>query len=207
MILPEETKRLLREAAEWRLIGLLFECPSPGWFGEVAALGQEIDDPLLRQATEAALTEASEGLYHSTFGPGGPAPPREASYQDTVQLGYLISELEAYYNAFAYRPKCAEPADHVATESGFISYLRLKQAFAMTGEEPESAAISGDASARFLKDHLATIAEPLAASLAASEIAYLKDASAALLERTGPRATLPVLADPLVCDDSIECGV
>jgi len=32
------------------------------------------------------------------------APPREATYHETVQLGYLMSELQAYYNAFAFRP-------------------------------------------------------------------------------------------------------
>ena len=111
MTISDEVKPILREAAEWRLIGLLFECPTPQWSGEVAAISRELEDPLLRQASEEALCEATEGLYHSTFGPGGPAPPREASYHDTVQLGYLISELESYYNAFAYRPACGEPAD------------------------------------------------------------------------------------------------
>ncbi|MBL8176158.1 MAG: molecular chaperone TorD family protein [Bryobacterales bacterium] len=207
LVLADETKRLVHEAAEWRLIGLLFECPSPLWLNEVGLLAQEVDDPVLRQSALEAMTEASEGLYHSTFGPGGPAPPREASYQDTVQLGYLISELEAYYNAFAYRPACAEPADHVATESGFIAYLRLKQAYAETEGQTESATVAADAAARFVKEHLATIAEPLAASLAESGVAYLKDASAALLRRTGPRLKLPVLQDPLVDDDAVECGM
>lgn len=207
VLLNEDTKQLIREAAEWRLIGLLFECPSAQWFGEVGALAQEVDDAVLRQAAESAMTEASEGLYHSTFGPGGPAPPREASYQDTVQLGYLISEIEANYNAFAYRPACEEPADHVATEAGFVAYLRLKQAYAMSEGREDRADIAADAAARFVKEHVATIAEPLAASLAASGITYLQDASAALLRRTGPGLKLPVLQDPLVDDESVECGI
>jgi len=207
VLLNEDTTQLIREAGEWRLIGLLFECPSAQWFGEVGALAQEVDDALLRQAAESAKTEASEGLYHSTFGPGGPAPPREASYQDTVQLGYLISEIEAYYNAFAYRPTCAEPADHVATETGFVAYLRLKQAYALSEGLEESADVAADAAARFVKEHLASIAEPLAASLAESGVAYLKDASAVLLRRTGPGLKLPVLQDPLVNDESVECGI
>lgn len=198
---------LVKEAAERRLIGLLFECPSAQWLGELGALAAELEDELLRQAAEGAMTEASEGLYHSTFGPGGPAPPREASYQDTVQLGYLISELETYYGAFAYQRRCVEPADHVATEAGFVAYLRLKQAFALSEGDEERAAVTADASARFVKDHLATIAEPLAGSLAASGVAYLRDASAALLRRTGRAVKLPVLQDPLVDDDSVECGI
>ena len=86
---------LLRQAAEWRLIGLLFECPAGSWRDDLVALARDIDDPLLRAAVTHALEEASEGLYHSTFGPGGPAPPREVTYVKAVQLGYLLSELTA----------------------------------------------------------------------------------------------------------------
>ncbi|MBS1828908.1 MAG: molecular chaperone TorD family protein [Acidobacteria bacterium] len=203
----DDVAGLVREAAEWRLLGLLFECPSAQWLGEVGALAAELDDVVLRGAAEEAMTEASEGLYHSTFGPGGPAPPREASYQDTVQLGYLISELEAYYGAFAYQRRCAEPADHVATEAGFVGYLRLKQAYALSAGDEEGATVTGDAAAQFVKEHLATIAEPLAGSLAESGVGYLRDAAVALLRRTGPSVKLPVLQDPLVDDDSVECGI
>lgn len=202
-----EVRGLLQEAAEWRLIGLLFECPAPGWVKEAKSLALELEDPLLGQATEEALREGSEGLYHSIFGPGGPAPPREASYQDTVQLGYLIAEIESYYNAFAYRPRCAEATDHVATESGFVSYLKLKRAYALADGRMEEAAVSGEAASRFVEDHLSMMAEPLAASLSQSGVAYLRDAAQALLARTGPRRTLPVLQEPVVDgEDYLECG-
>ena len=69
---------LLRQAAEWRLIGLLFECPAGTW-------RDDIGDLLLGSAVTHALEEASEGLCHSTFGPGGPAPPREVTYVKAVQ--------------------------------------------------------------------------------------------------------------------------
>ena len=80
------THALLRQAAEWRLIGLLFECPADAWRDDIVALARDIDDPLLGSAAAYALEEADEGLYHSTFGPGGPAPPREVTYVKAVQL-------------------------------------------------------------------------------------------------------------------------
>ena len=46
---------LLRQAAEWRLIGLLFECPAGTW-------RDDIGDLLLGSAVTHALEEASEGL-------------------------------------------------------------------------------------------------------------------------------------------------
>ena len=66
--------QLLGEAAEWRLLGLLFECPLPNWREQMDALAAEVVDADLKAAAEAARLEASEGLYHSIFGPGGPAP-------------------------------------------------------------------------------------------------------------------------------------
>ena len=68
---------LLREAAEWRLISLMFECPVGDWQQNVKNLADETDEAQLKTAAEFAKVEASEGLYHSIFGPGGPAPARD----------------------------------------------------------------------------------------------------------------------------------
>lgn len=202
---------LLREAAEWRLIGLLFECPREEWTKQVAALAAEIGDAELLAAAEAARREASEGLYHSLFGPGGPAPPREVSYRDSVELGHLMSELASYYYAFAYRPATAEPEDHVAVEAGYVGYLRLKEAYALDSGNAEQAEITAAAAKHFIDDHLSQAAGPLATALASSGVAYLSLAGAALLRRTGPPrqapATLPVLSQELEdCEGAGSCG-
>jgi hypothetical protein len=198
---------LLRDAAGWRLVSLLFECPSaPGWRQQVAALADETGDPDLRAAAEAAQTEAGEGLYHSIFGPGGPAPGREASYHDNIQLGYLMSELVHYYGAFAYRPVTQEAEDHVTVEAGFIGFLRLKQAYALEIGDEESAAVTAEAARQFIEDHLSRMAQPLAQSLAESGVRYLASASAALLRRAGPPRTLPVISQPDVGDCEMACG-
>ena len=211
MTLNETTATLLREAAEWRLLGLLFECPGQNWYVQVRALAQEAADPLLRSAAETALDEASEGDYHSIFGPGGPAPAREVSYHETIQLGYLISELTAYYAAFAYQPVTQEALDHVSVEVGFIGYLRLKEAYAVASGELEAAKEARDAASRFTNDHLSCFAQPLANSLAESGVAYLAAAGSALLARVGPPRTLPVIQSlPPVADcvdSTIDCGI
>lgn len=50
---------LMREAAEWRLTGLLLECPTEGWPEQVSALAAEVEDADLKAAAEAAQQEAT----------------------------------------------------------------------------------------------------------------------------------------------------
>lgn len=202
---------LLVEAAEWRMISLLFDCPVEEWSKDVAELAGEIRDPKLQKASKRALEEATEGTYHSIFGPGGPAPGREVSYRTWVQPGYLISEITAFYNAFSFTPRTLETPDHVSVEAGFISYLKLKEAFALSFADAENAGITAAAARTFTESHLVKIAEPLAKSLSASGVDYLSIAAETLLERTGPdkdkkvREFLPVLSDSE--DEIFECGI
>jgi nitrate reductase assembly molybdenum cofactor insertion protein NarJ len=188
-ILGEREIRLAQEAAEWRLLSLFFECPTSEWREHVTALMNEVADTELKSAAQDALQEANEGLFHYTFGPGGPAPPREATYHQTVQLGYLMSELQAYYNAFAFSPVTAEAPDHISVETGFIAYLKLKEAYALACQDEERAATAEGSAQRFLQEHLTNIAQPLADHLERSAIRYLVKAGAALLCRVGPPPT------------------
>ncbi len=187
---------LLQDAAEWRLLSLLFECPNAGWRDQVATLGKEVADPALRKAARQALDEAGEGLHHSIFGPGGPAPAREASYAETVQLGYLMSDLTGYYEAFAYQPATTEAPDHISVETGFVGYLRLKEAYARECGDIGHAEITAEATANFVAGHLARMAAPLAATLADSGVDFLVLASQVLLKRVGP-AILPRICGAL----------
>lgn len=194
---------LLREAAEWRLIGLLFESPTGDWSTQVEQLAAEISDDDLMSAAAAARPEATAGLYHSTFGPGGPAAPREVSYRPTVLPGVLLSELGAHYRAFAYAPATDEPPDHVAVMAGFIGYLRLKEAYAQARGNTEQAAVCAAAAQRIIAEHLSWLAGPLAESLSASGIRYLALAAAALLRRTGTRQSVaPAALESFDCAQS-----
>jgi nitrate reductase assembly molybdenum cofactor insertion protein NarJ len=193
--------KLLSDAADWRLISVLFERPANDWHSQIAALASETSDKNLKAAAEAATTEANVPLYDTTFGPGGPAAPREVSHRQTMMPGQMLDELGAYYKAFAYQPTVNEIPDHIAVETGFIAYLRLKQAYALERGDAEQAAIAAAAAKHFIEDHLNAVAEPLAKSLAHSGIAYLSHTAAALLSRVGPR-------QKVVADDqarTVEC--
>jgi len=202
--------KLIAEAAEWRLISLLLDCPTGNWFDDVKALGGQVSDKRLNRAARSAQKEASEGIFHSIFGPGGPAPGREVSYRGWVQPGYLLSELSAFYNAFSYEPKTHEVPDHIAVETGFVAYLRMKELYAIECGDTESAQITANASKTFLDNHVSKYAEKLAKLLAVSGFEYLELASAALLKRVGPDKDkgknnyLPVLEE--VDEPMFECG-
>lgn len=204
-------EKLLAQAAEWRLISLLFDCPKDDWFDQVGALGHQVADKKLKRAAAAAQEHASEGIFHSIFGPGGPAPGREVSYRSWVQPGYLLSELSSFYDAFAYKPKTHEVPDHIAVESGFIAYLRLKELYANECGDAKNANITAEASQTFIDDHLSKYTEKLAKLLAASGIDYLELAGSALFDRVGPdkdrskQVFLPVLEEDE--ETLFECGV
>lgn len=207
--LDRDQAALARRAAEWRLLGLLFDCPREGWHDEVKALSREVDDNRLRLAAEAAAREASPGMHGSIFGPGGPVSPREVTYLGGIQLGYLLSELRGYYEAFAYRPRTVEPDDHVAVEVGFVAYLLLKQVYALVSDDAEHAAVVADAATGFKRDHLAAMAQPIATALEGVAPPYLALAGAALAERVGPpRSTTLPNALPMVDVEGEEvcCG-
>lgn len=200
---------LLQDAASWRLLGRLFECPSDTWRTDVAALAAEVGDADLTAAAGAALEEASEGLYHSVFGPGGPAPPREVSYHDRLELGSVMSSVTGYYAAFGYQPALVESPDHVAVETGFLAFLRMKQAFALMEGDEAHVEVTAQASEAFRVDHLAVFAARLAVILADAPVTYLQTASRVLAQRVGPRPgpkMLPVIQPPSDDDGGVfEC--
>lgn len=203
-----DEKKLFAAAMDWRLLGLLFECPSEASLEEMRSLGSETTNKTLRQAARYAQTEADEGLYHLVFGPGGPAPPREVSYRSWVQPGYLLAELSSYYRAFEYRPRYSDVPDHIAVEAGFVGYLRLKEAYCLLSEKDENAEIAGAAADRFTKEHVAEIASPLSKLLAGSGVKYMMLAGEALYEMSGA-AVLPERKETPVFESGCEefgCG-
>jgi TorA maturation chaperone TorD len=175
----------LRQAAEERLLALLFERPRAGWQAEVAALAGEVEQPALRAAAAAAY-EASEGQYLAFLGNGGPVSPREVAHRQSGDPGHLLAQLRALYNAFAYRPRSEEPLDHVAVLLGFLGYLHLKQAFALQSGDEHGAEAARSARELLVREHLVFVAEPLCLVLEAQTAGYLALAARALLARIGP---------------------
>jgi hypothetical protein len=206
--LRPDQKRLLAEASDWHLISLLFQCPSADWRLLIGQMSEETEDSDLKAAVAAAKEEATEGLYHSIFGPGGPAPPREVSHRNIAQTGYLISELTSYYEAFCYRPDIREPADHVAVETGFVGYLRLKEAYALECGDSDHAEVTRNAARQFIDEHLSELAGRLTLALAGSHVNYLASAVNALLCRTGPPGRLGGIELPVLLQEEsvFDCG-
>jgi hypothetical protein len=119
--LDPRCRQLVLEAAEWRLLSLLFDYPHGAWRAQVAALAAEIEDAALRSCAQLALEQADAGLYHSTFGPGGPAAPREVSHHDALENAAVTAEAAARF-CQDHLSRIAEPlAAHLA-DSG-LGYL------------------------------------------------------------------------------------
>jgi len=178
--------RLLEESAEWRLLGLLFEYPGGAWRTNVESLAASLRRPELRGMAEAALQHASGGLHLALFGPAGLVPVREVTHRGGVQFGYLMAELSAYYQAFGYEPAIEEAADHLAAQLGFVAFLKFKQACAVMEGDSAKASLAEEAAREFIREHIATQAEPVARSLSESGPGHLAAAARLILEHAGP---------------------
>lgn len=180
--MEERIKRLAGLAAEWRLLGLLFERPRPGWHDEVDRLAGEVADPALREAARAA--KKARGEEHvGLFGPGGPCSPREVSYLGFREPGRILAELREFHKAFAFAPDTEEPADHVAVECAFTGYLCLKEAYALGGGDAGSAGTCAKARERFVERHLTPLGQGLAKRLEGAGPDWVRHAAQALRSR------------------------
>jgi hypothetical protein len=194
---------LVREAAAWRLAGLLLERPVPGWRETVERLAREVDEPGLRAAADASR-HAVEGHYLALLGPGGPASPREAAYVGLGDPGRTLAEVRAFHEAFAFMPRSEDPPDHIAVSAGFVGFLRLKEAYARGEGDEEAARTVREARERFEREHLRCIAGPLARKLAVHAEGTSWTAIAEWIrDRVGDseESSLPILTD-----DDVGCG-
>lgn len=183
----EEWRTPLSEAAEWHLLSTLLSRPSGDWAARVGPLAGEVRDPALAQAARLSLDEADEGAYMTLLGPGGDVSPREAGHREVSDPGRVLAHLAGCYEAFAWTATGEEPPDHVATETAFVAYLKLKQAHALRAGDVRAAEVCAEATRMLLDHHLSTFAEPLARALEAAGASYLASAGAALAARVGPR--------------------
>ena len=121
-----------------------------------------------------------------------------------------MAELSAFYDAFGFHPSHAEADDHISVETGFVAYLKLKQAYALASGDLERAEVASQAASSFIKEHLALFAEPMLPRLENFAPDYLIGAGRILLELAGPspRNGYPLSAAFDAEDDSSEmsCG-
>lgn len=203
LALAPASHALLAEAAEWRLISRLLEIPRGDWGRDVAALRAEVGDAGLASAA-CASEGASEGDYLAALGPGARVSPREVAHVPLAQPGLLLGDVAAFYEAFAYRPSLAEPLDHIAVEAGFLSFLRLKQVYALAQGDDERAQIAGEAAARFLSEHLRPLAAAVAHGLRETHVPHLRLLATELTRRVGPHRPRVLLAPDV--DDDAGCA-
>jgi hypothetical protein len=174
---------------------LLLERPRPAWRRELRGLAAELDESELRQLAGTAAG-SSEGGYLAVFGPGGAVSPREVSYRGMADPGRLLSALAAIYEAFAYRPHVGEPADHAAVETGFLSYLHLKEAYALARGDEADLVVTRAALRRFTDEHLAGFLDRLASRLEVARAEGLRRAARCAAECAGLRPAALRVIEP-----------
>lgn len=191
----------IAEAARWRLLGLLLERPRAGWREEVAGLAREVRDPAITSVAERARGER-EGVYLALLGPGAPVSPREVAYRGLADPGWVLADVQRYYEAFAYRPQAEDPIDHVAVETGFVAYLLLKEEAARAAGDGEGVRTTAAARKAFVEAHLGVMAAPLARMLTARGDSSVAAAAALLAERL-PACDAPAqdAATPFACHE------
>lgn len=195
----------LVRASELRLIGLLLERPRADVRAEAAAVAREMVDDGLRAVADG-MRGVDEAVYVSLLGPGGPVSPREAAYRRREDPARVLADVAAFYRAFAFRPRTEDPPDHVAVETGFLGYLWLKEAYALTRGDREAAEITASARLRFAQAHLAPLAAGLFQRLAGVEAPELAGLVEALLARTGVTPPPPEEPGEGEDEDELSCG-
>lgn len=170
--LSEGARHALKQAAEWRLLSLLLERPRSGWHEEVRALAKEVEDPQLREVSIDA-TDATEEAYLAVLGPAGFVSPREVAYAVFEDPGRILADLAAFYLAFAFLPRCEDPEDHIAVQTGFVGYLALKDAYAQASENSEAVESTRASLSHFMEAHYARLVHGFASKLGSNGPSYL----------------------------------
>jgi DMSO reductase family type II enzyme chaperone len=117
-----------------------------------------VDD--LSRAGRAGVS-ALDSSYSALFGHSarGSVAPYETEYGNEAlfQQPQELGDLMGFYNAFglAVKRDRHERADHVSCECEFLSFLAMKEAYALEHGETEMLADTVKAQKLFLRDHLA----------------------------------------------------
>ncbi len=158
----DEMKCLLRAGARYRFCSLLFRYPSEDVISAASALVDTFAPEVQRDASELVGLMASAQArteYHFLLGSGGSVSPYESAYQadgSARDKGAVLGDVAGFYRAFDFEHMrdAREAPDHVAVELAFLSFLKLKAAYALMNRDEGAHRICRDAEERFLDDHL-----------------------------------------------------
>jgi TorA maturation chaperone TorD len=180
MIVTERpVQEQLERASLYRLLGGALARPEAERLAELATAaealsraGLAVAEPLARFALAARETDAAAvgDEYVFLFDRGARVPPYEGAWGEAPQLAgktALLADIAGFYAAFGLVPGQAQPdvEDHIAAECEFMSVLALKEAYALAASDDEGAAITREAQARFVGDHLGRWSGPFAEAL------------------------------------------
>lgn len=167
-----------------------------------------LDRPRSRAAMVALRSELSSGhgcdlaaAYRRVFGLGvsGDCPPYEGEYGSAhiFQKTHILADNAGFLKAFGLDPApgFADRQDHIAVELEFLHVLAAKEAYALVRDhDEEHLAILGNATRRYLKDHLGRWAPEFARRLEAKAEA-------------GPYAALARLLAAFIAEELLAFGV
>ena len=111
----------------------------------------------IKDLTVTKLSTSYQRLFGHTV--RSPVPPYETEYgaEALFQQPQELADLTGFYQAFGLTVKPAEHerADHVSCESEFLSFLALKEAYALEQRDTPMLEETRKATRLFLRDHLA----------------------------------------------------
>lgn len=205
----------LRRAATYRVLAAAFAYPTHDRLSElarraadavVATPSSRLAGALARLAAAAATSDAAvlAGEYLGLFDGAVRCPPYEGAWgpQQITGKAALLADIAGFYTAFGVTPAVqhADIEDHAGAELEFMSVLALKEAYALAEERAEAAAITREAQAKFVAEHLGRWGEAFAARVQALAAPGFYPAAAALLatwitEECGSLAVAPSKVD------------
>jgi TorA maturation chaperone TorD len=105
---------------------------------------QELSQAVLRATGDAPTLQAD-------------CPPYEAQYGKAhlFQQSQELADIAGFYKACGLAAPAKERVDHLAVELEFMSFLALKEAYALHDGAPDRAAEVRDMQRQFLTEHLA----------------------------------------------------
>jgi TorA maturation chaperone TorD len=151
---------------------LALQPPDEARIAEMTLLVPTLPEPLCETATKISAFPAAdwEPEFFSVLGPGA-CGASESGYARAAMAsrGPLLTEVAGYYSAFAYPgDRLREVPDHIAVETGFLSFLAMKVAFARFAGRAEEEAVAREAYDGFLHAHVESWVGDLCDALAES---------------------------------------
>ena len=167
MTRSDRLNNALLRADLWRVLALAFSTPTEKSLTDLRgvcddlASGSIADDLPFRQGL-AELARSIDSLdpialeyeHNALFSMDVMVPAYEGSYQ-RIERGAVVGDVAGYYKAFDLDTiDHSGPPDSLWNELAFLCWLSLKEAYAIENDLEEALAVTRNAMAEFLQDHL-----------------------------------------------------